>query len=982
MAGRVQTPNLDSLRQAIQPQAQPVDTFVRPQEPPRGPNSLLQIADALSSVNAGLGNYAYKIRRDEAKAKSDAEDTTKMEALRDSALLDGPAWAEKYQHLDPDKKKIYGAVDGMRQADLFTSEIASAYDAIEDKDGVDIVKWAEDYRRNKLSQFDTVEGQAAFVEGSKPAFEAIINGHQKYLSARNDQKRIEGLGSQANLEIQRVKRQGGTSKDMQNALGAVLRDGKALAGLSPESADNLMYSLAQRYAAEGDTDVVEAILNAPRGGRGNLLSDTFYGAESHKVLEQAYGARLKKVTEETPLKKGEYDARASAGSLSDEEIASSPYHSAEEKASLKATTMRARYAAAKDAEEKRLKFEANSQYDASHADAARQQRDAILKGQGPYIFVDQDGVLNRNADGTETYTAKQQRDDVIKYHEKETLSRREARLARGDNPAQVSEDEFKEHLEFYSKIREPRSQWKQLLNGAAMSVSSAMVAKGDVPPEVEQARMVYNSLMRNDAGMVDELVPDKNTRLLFETYNTLAQSGTGNARQWWYTANDIVHKSVEGKLPKVDFSDVQFDQEVGSDVVGEYRVEVKKYAEILVQSGMSKTGALTEANNRLRENSFKEVSGHMMYLGYHEVPQNAPELMEDILDDIAERLGTRSHMENGKLVSTELYDEGDDLFLNPMAGSRDEWVVFDKGTGLPITDDRGANVTVTLAQLNTENKRRAEIDKGRREDASRGRDSNILWSTDNFLGLKTPFALGWGVREGEFEAKYQELRRDNMIRDREAGGLPPNGNPSDYRAKGKNKTNGPGKDDNFGIPESTYKGRPPTGLELLSGLLKKGDTSTAEYVARGIAATPIILAAKELGISPVDLATVISYETGGRFSTSIMGGKGGRYMGLIQFGPAERKQYGAHAGQSFDEQMKAVVRYLKDRGLKPGMSIYDLYSTINAGRPGLYHRSDRPGSTVASHVRDMLNSRHRARANRMFGLSDHGKWKGFHFGNQ
>lgn len=126
-------------------------------------------------------------------------------------------------------------------------------------------------------------------------------------------------------------------------------------------------------------------------------------------------------------------------------------------------------------------------------------------------------------------------------------------------------------------------------------------------------------------------------------------------------------------------------------------------------------------------------------------------------------------------------------------------------------------------------------------------------------------------------------------------------------------------------------------------------------------------AAAELGIPAVDLATVISYETGGRFSTSIMGGKGGNYMGLIQFGPEERKRYGASAGQSVEEQMGAVVRYLKDRGLKPGMSIYDLYSTINAGTPGRYNASDGPGNTVKGHVDKMLASAHRKKAEALVG---------------
>lgn len=127
--------------------------------------------------------------------------------------------------------------------------------------------------------------------------------------------------------------------------------------------------------------------------------------------------------------------------------------------------------------------------------------------------------------------------------------------------------------------------------------------------------------------------------------------------------------------------------------------------------------------------------------------------------------------------------------------------------------------------------------------------------------------------------------------------------------------------------------------------------------------------AAELGVDPVDLATAISYETGGKFSTSIKGGKGGRYLGLIQFGPEEQRKYGVHAGQSPQEQMRAVVRFLKDRGLKPGMKLEDIYSTINAGTPGRYNASDRPGYTVQRHVNEMRASAHRKRAAEMVGES-------------
>lgn len=129
----------------------------------------------------------------------------------------------------------------------------------------------------------------------------------------------------------------------------------------------------------------------------------------------------------------------------------------------------------------------------------------------------------------------------------------------------------------------------------------------------------------------------------------------------------------------------------------------------------------------------------------------------------------------------------------------------------------------------------------------------------------------------------------------------------------------------------------------------------------------IAAAAQELGIDPVALATVISYETGGTYSTRIRGGKSNKYIGLIQFGPNEQRQYGANQGQNFEEQMGAVVRYLKDRGLKPGMGLLDLYSTINAGSPGLYNRSDRPGYDVARHVAEMAKSPHAKRAEDLIG---------------
>jgi lambda family phage tail tape measure protein len=101
----------------------------------------------------------------------------------------------------------------------------------------------------------------------------------------------------------------------------------------------------------------------------------------------------------------------------------------------------------------------------------------------------------------------------------------------------------------------------------------------------------------------------------------------------------------------------------------------------------------------------------------------------------------------------------------------------------------------------------------------------------------------------------------------------------------------------------------------------------------------LVAAAAKLGVSPLDLATIIGFETGGSYSPSQRGGAGGNYMGLIQFGGPERRQYGANAGQSFEEQVQGpVVRYFQDRFRGAGMStqgatLEDLYTTVLAGNP-------------------------------------------------
>lgn len=142
-----------------------------------------------------------------------------------------------------------------------------------------------------------------------------------------------------------------------------------------------------------------------------------------------------------------------------------------------------------------------------------------------------------------------------------------------------------------------------------------------------------------------------------------------------------------------------------------------------------------------------------------------------------------------------------------------------------------------------------------------------------------------------------------------------------------------------------------------------GNASLADSIKR---------TAANLGVDPMDVATAISYETGGTFDKWKKGPttQWGEHRGLIQWGEPQRKKYGVSQNSTEDEQMQAVEKYLKDAGVKPGMKLLDIYSAINAGRVGLYNRSDANNGGAPGTVADKVNNQmggHRNNARALLG---------------
>lgn len=181
-------------------------------------------------------------------------------------------------------------------------------------------------------------------------------------------------------------------------------------------------------------------------------------------------------------------------------------------------------------------------------------------------------------------------------------------------------------------------------------------------------------------------------------------------------------------------------------------------------------------------------------------------------------------------------------------------------------------------------------------------------------------------------------------------------------------------------PTEAHLGMP----DVAGGGLSFGLPKAAPEGSRGLdygsaVMTPqemLIAGAEARGLNPIDVATAISYETGGKFDPLIKGPttQWGQHEGLIQFGDPQGVEHGAVFDQGpevawrsqLDPNNGAVWSYLDSVGVQPGMGLDQIYSGINAGGINRMGASDAnnggaPG-TVADKVASMGPHREKAAA--------------------
>jgi hypothetical protein len=123
----------------------------------------------------------------------------------------------------------------------------------------------------------------------------------------------------------------------------------------------------------------------------------------------------------------------------------------------------------------------------------------------------------------------------------------------------------------------------------------------------------------------------------------------------------------------------------------------------------------------------------------------------------------------------------------------------------------------------------------------------------------------------------------------------------------------------------------------LTGAGISASTSDGTPIGPGPERQAIARIADSLGVDVKDVVTFINYETAGqlisganRRGLDTWGGSGGQYLGWIQFSPDNQKNYGVRPGMTPDQMATAVIKYLKNSGVRSGDRLEHLYQAIQA----------------------------------------------------
>lgn len=277
---------------ALQPQARPVDTYSRPQAAPSGPNGLQQLAGALAQISPALTNF---LDNSAAKAQKDAEDRAmrRIGGMSFQEARDAVNSGKMTEMDNPWFKAAFMKQYGERLAYERVNELSTEYETNFDKNSGDVDGLIRGRTSDDLDQYGNDPHFTGAYTKVMDGFGARAKTAQaQYKTEQVKQDTVSGVYDTFHGEATSLRSEGRSPQEIVTALRGKYEGNRSLLHVDFKEQDKEMVRLAEAFAAKGDMEMVNAILNSDRKGAdgtvlGPLSANREFQADAVRITTNA-----------------------------------------------------------------------------------------------------------------------------------------------------------------------------------------------------------------------------------------------------------------------------------------------------------------------------------------------------------------------------------------------------------------------------------------------------------------------------------------------------------------------------------------------------------------------------------------------------------------------------------------------------------------------------------------------------------------------
>lgn len=695
---------------ALQPQARPVDTYSRPQAAPSGPNGLQQLAGALAQISPALTNF---LDNSAAKAQKDAEDRAmrRIGGMSFQEARDAVNSGKMTEMDNPWFKAAFMKQYGERLAYERVNELSTEYETNFDKNSGDVDGLIRGRTSDDLDQYGNDPHFTGAYTKVMDSFGARAKTAQaQYKTEQMKQDTVSGVYDTFHGEATSLREAGKTPQEIVNTLRGKYEGNRSLLHVDFKEQDKEMVRLAEAFAAKGDMEMVNAILNSERKGAdgtvlGPLSANREFQADAVRIQNGAKRQNFEQNEEATRDIRMEFWDDARTGKLNREKLVG--WHKANPGAYSEAQVLSLinqndtfNEQQAKELAKAEQKIAWQKAADQAEEELVTRNLDATGRGMLPYI---EETTVPTKTGETRTISV----DDQKKAVAKRLVDQTEWLVRKGKA---TPEQAFGMQVESFSVGNLTNAKWENVLKAGPKAATPFTLSGGTVPPALQDSVDLYMKLHAANPKLLDTHVKDSSDRDFYEAYRIATQYSKLGPEQAMQVAMMQTSDPDKVRSPAAAMRAEQIEERVDSVRYGGYwgskyspsnksyvASEITRLGKFYVQNGMDTEDALDEAKKRF-EDTHTEVNGNFVYTAGRDIPPNFSDLAGYAIEQYVADFGNAEGL------------EAEDLTIRP-ENNGPSWVIVHQSGQHPV--ENLARAKMTLRSL-------YELDQKRRADKAQG----------------------------------------------------------------------------------------------------------------------------------------------------------------------------------------------------------------------------------------------------------------------